>query len=161
MSAAANVRKAYRDLYHIVRQMPAKDRPKHMVELRTSFRQPIGSNETVEDRVRKAHDRASFLRITSVKTKPRGEAGRWVYKDGQRLESDATGTLRDAKGRVVSNWDGKNLDPCSVKIHKQQFTTAKISQITLRKHRTEHQSHHGAGSATTPFAGCAFPCFNL
>ena len=47
-----------------------------------------------------------------------------MYKDGQRLESDATGTLRDAKGRVVSNWDGKNLDPCSVKIHKQQLHRA-------------------------------------
>ena len=128
-AAAANVRKAYRELYHMARQMPAKDRSKHMVELRTRFRQPLGAQETLDDRLRKAQDRAAFLRITSVKTKPRGESatagGRWIYKDGQRLQSDdATGTLRDANGRVVSNWDGKNLDPCSVKRHKQQLHRA-------------------------------------
>ena len=124
MSTAANVRKAYRDLYHILRQMPAKDQPKHLKELRTRFRQPIEPAESIEERLRKAHDRASFLRITTVKTKPRGESGRWIYKDGQRLESDAAGTLRDAKGRVVSNWDGKNMDPDSVKRHKQQLHRA-------------------------------------
>ena len=122
--SAAQVRKAYRDLYHILRQMPAKDRPKHLVELRTRFRQPLGSNETVEDRIRKANDRASFLRITTVKTKPRGEAGRWIYKDGQRLHSDSGGTLRDGNGKVVSNWDGKNLDPESIKRHRQQLHRA-------------------------------------
>lgn len=124
MSSAAQVRKAYRDLFHILRQMPAKQRPKLHDELRTSFRLPLAANETVDDRIRKATDRASFLRITTAKTKPRGESGRWIYKDGERLESDAVGTLRDAKGRVVSNWDGKNLDPESVTRHRKQLHRA-------------------------------------
>ena len=123
-SAAAQVRKAYRDLYHILRQMPVKERPKLHDELRTRFRQPLAANETVQDRIRRATDRASFLRITTVKTKPRGESGRWIYKDGQRLQSDEAGTLRDGNGRVVSNWDGKNLDPESVKRHRQQLNRA-------------------------------------
>lgn len=123
-ASAANVRKAYRDLYHILRQMPAKDRPKQLDELRTKFRQPLGANESVQDRLRKAHDRAAFLRITTVKTKPRGESGRWIYKGGERLQSDEAGTLRDGSGKVISNWDGKNLDPESVKRHRKQLHRA-------------------------------------
>lgn len=132
-AAAAQVRKAYRDLYHILRQMPAKQRPALHGELRTKFRQPLAADETVQDRLRKATDRAAFLRITTVKTKPRAtttttqsgnSGGRWIYKDGKALQSDATGTLRDNKGRVVSNWDGKNMDPCSVKRHRQQLNRA-------------------------------------
>ena len=53
-----------------------------------------------------------------MKTKPRGEAGTWVYKDGERL-TNVGGTIRDADGRVVSGYDGKNLDPEAVKRHKQ------------------------------------------
>eukprot|EP00977_Amphora_coffeiformis_P000805 scaffold175_cov177-Amphora_coffeaeformis.AAC.7 len=125
MSAAANARKAYRDLYHILRQMPAKDQPKQLKELRTRFREPLAPSESVEDRIRKAKDRASFLRITTVKTKPRGEAGRWIYKDGQRLHADEhSGTLRDGNGKVISNWDGKNLDPESVTRHRKQLNRA-------------------------------------
>ena len=119
----ATIRKAYRDLYHIARQMPVKDRPKHLNELRTQFRRPLAKEETLEKRLKKAHDRASFLRITTAKTKPRGETGRWIYKDGQRLTYEK-GTLRDGSGRVVSNWDGKNLDPDSVKRHRYQLNRA-------------------------------------
>lgn len=126
MASAAGVRKAYRDLLHMIRQMPAqsKERTKSLTELRTSFRQPLTAEETVEARLKKATDRAAFLRITTVKTKPRGETGTWVYKDGQRLQGSNNGTLRDANGKVVSNWDGKNLDPCSVKRHKQSLNRA-------------------------------------
>ena len=130
-SAAAQVRKAYRDLFHMLRQMPAKERPKLHNELRTRFRQPLSAAESVSNRLRQATDRAAFLRITTnAKLKPRGSesaggGGRWIYKDGQALQSDtATGTLRDGKGRVVSNWDGKNLDPCSVTRHRKQLHRA-------------------------------------
>jgi hypothetical protein len=52
-----------------------------------------------------------------------------VYRDGQRLDATAGGgaaaTLRDAGGRrVVSSFDGKNLDPESVKRHRQQLKRA-------------------------------------
>jgi hypothetical protein len=54
----------------------------------------------------------------------------FVYKDGQRYEVGASTvdgevTLRDnAGGRVHTNWDGKNLDPDSVRRHKQQLKRA-------------------------------------
>jgi hypothetical protein len=132
-TTAAAVRKAYRDLYHILRHTSANtkvqqsQREKQLQELRQRFREPLGKNESIEQRLKQATDRASFLRITTVKTKPRGESGTWIYKDGQCLQSTEEGggtTLRDDKGRVISNWDGKNLDPCSVKRHRQQLNRA-------------------------------------
>jgi len=123
MASTAAIRKVYRDLAHIIRQMPEKDKMKGLEELRTSFRRPLASTEGIEDRLKQAEDRASFLRITTVKTRPRGESGTWVYKDGKKLENE-NATIRDATGKVVSNWDGKNLDPESVKRHKQQLHRA-------------------------------------
>lgn len=125
-ATAAGVRKAYRDLLHVIRQMPAVQRGDRLRELRAGFRRPLAADETAEGRLRRAVDRAAFLRITTVKTKPRGESGTWVYKDGQRLDAgDGTAaTPRDANGKVVSNWDGKNLDPCSVKRHRQSLNRA-------------------------------------
>ena len=46
--------------------------------------------------------------------------GRWIYRNGERLEV-SEGTVRDSKGRVVSNWDGKNLDPEQVKRHNHHL----------------------------------------
>lgn len=56
--------------------------------------------------------------------RPRGKLAsnsqRWIYKDGEKYEN-VNGTIRGAKGRVHTNWDGKNLDPESVKRHRQQL----------------------------------------
>jgi|UPI000581A65A hypothetical protein len=131
MASSASVvaiRRAYRDLAHIIKQMPEKDRGKSWLELRESFRKPVAAGkgseeEQLEARLKIAHDRISFLRISTVKLKPRGQSGRWVYKDGERLTS-VDGTIRNSKGRVVSNWDGNNLDPDSTKRHRQQLTRA-------------------------------------
>mmetsp|Transcript_5072 Transcript_5072/g.12843 ORF Transcript_5072/g.12843 Transcript_5072/m.12843 type:complete len:198 (-) Transcript_5072:403-996(-) len=49
-----------------------------------------------------------------------GGGGRWIYRNGERLEV-SEGTVRDSKGRVVSNWDGKNLDPEQVKRHNHHL----------------------------------------
>ena len=122
MASRAAIRKAYRDLAHLIRHMPEKDRVKGIEELRMSFRRPLASNERLEDRLKQAQERASFLRITTVKTKPRGESGTWVYRDGKKIMNEHA-TIRNA-GRVVSNWDGNNLDPESVKRHKQQLHRA-------------------------------------
>jgi hypothetical protein len=46
--------------------------------------------------------------------------GKWVYRDGQKLEN-VNGTLRDGLGRVVSNWNGSNLDPESMSTHQKQL----------------------------------------
>lgn len=122
-ATAAAVRKVYRQLYHILKQQPSHhsgaSSSSALQELRTSFRRPLETNETLADRLGQAESRLAFLRITTVKTKPRGETGTWVYKDGERLTNVGGGTIRDSKGRVVSSFDGKNLDPEAVKRHRQ------------------------------------------
>ena len=94
-------------------------------ELRSKFKSPLTAQETLESRLHEAESRLAFLRMASPKIKPRGQSSThlWVYRDGERL-SNVNGTLRDSKGRVVSNWDGSNLDPESVKRHKQQLNRA-------------------------------------
>jgi len=125
-AAAAAVRKAYRELLHLAKQQqPPKGSTidKSREELRAQFRAPIAADQSIESRLKEAESRLSFLRMTTTKVKPRGQAGRWVYKDGQRLEH-ANGTLRDDKGRVHSNWDGNNLDPECVSKHFKNLRRA-------------------------------------
>lgn len=137
-AASSSTRSVYRELIHIINRMPAQDRTKHLVELRSSFRQPITGSQTVENRLAEAQSRLSFLRMTVSSKELRrssNTAGTWVYKDGERLAVDGGvgGTLRDEKGRVVSNWDGSNLDPESVKRHKQQLRRAGFVNNTHAK----------------------------
>jgi hypothetical protein len=140
------IRKAYRELAQLIQQMPdAAKRASSMQELRQQFRapllQPLTTTTTstpdekkkeellLQARLKQAFDRAAFLRMTTVKSKPKGDAGRWVYKNGQRFnitEDSAAGatTARDDAStghRVVSNWNGKNLDPESVSRHRKQL----------------------------------------
>jgi hypothetical protein len=130
-----SIRKAYRELAHIIRQFPdAAKRASSMQELRSQFKAPLkqgGGSDAEEEaelqaRLKQALDRAAFLKITTVKSKPRqGDAGRWLYKNGQRLnvnDAEAQPSLRQGHhSRVVSNWDGKNLDPQSVSTHRKQL----------------------------------------
>ncbi len=45
---------------------------------------------------------------------------RWVYTKDGKIEIDGSNKARGG-GRVHSNWDGKNLDPCAVKTHNGQL----------------------------------------
>lgn len=120
---ASSVRKIYRELVRLVKVTP--DAEKSLPMLQAGFREPLRPSEsTAEQRMQEAQKRLSFLRMTTVKTRPSGQSGRWIYKDGEKLQSDEGGTVRDAKGRVVSNWDGKNMDPDSVKRHKRSLNRA-------------------------------------
>lgn len=136
----ATIRGTYRELLRLTKsslvsasKQTQQQQQQQINEIRSSFRKPISSNETIEQRLQHAETRLSFLRMTTSKSKQRrgdvsdatsngtsAGGGTWVYKDGQRLKIDK-GTLRDSKGRVVSNWDGKNLDPESVTTHKKQL----------------------------------------
>lgn len=119
-SASAAVVRIYRELFRYAKQ--SNDKKLALEELRTSFRQPIaGADDSLEHRLQKAESRLSFLRMTSTRPGPSGaNSGRWIYKDGQKLEN-VNGTLRDGNGRVVSNWSGNNLDPQSVSTHRKQL----------------------------------------
>jgi hypothetical protein len=118
------IRKAYRELLAYAANQGQR------VEVRSAFKRPLGESETVQSRLQLAEDRLSFLRISSVKPRRKvggtaagSASGKWVYKDGQRLEN-VNGTFRDASGRVVSPYDGANLDPESVSRHRKNLKRA-------------------------------------
>lgn len=74
-------------------------------------------------RVKAAESRLAVLRMTSSTGTRNSKGGTWVYRNGEKLSAEC-GTLRDSGGRVVSSFDGKNLDPESVKRHRQQLKRA-------------------------------------
>lgn len=123
MSANA-IRQKYREVAKLVNRLPDKQLEQGWKELRTSFRKPLAEGDSLDSMLKKADERMSFLRMITPKDRRESvSGGTWVYKDGERLENQG-GTLRDANGRVVSNWDGKNLDPESVSRHKHQIKRA-------------------------------------
>lgn len=123
--ASNQVRQKYRDLAKLVKKLPDKNSfEKGWQELRTIFRKPLQVGETLDTRLQAADDRISFLRIVTPKDTSKTQGGTWVYKDGKRLEGHSAATTRDSNGKVHTNWDGKNLDPCNVKRHNQQLKRA-------------------------------------
>jgi hypothetical protein len=118
--ASTQVQQKYRDLAKLVKRLPENTLDKAWQELRTGFRKPLVTGDSVDARLQAADERMSFLRMVTPKKEASNQSGTWVYKDGKRLDGE-TGTVRDANGKVHSNWNGKNLDPCSVKIHSQQL----------------------------------------
>lgn len=123
ITMTAAVRQKYRHMARLVQRLPHKQIDQSYMELRQSFRKPLQEGDSLDQRLKEADDRMSFLRMITPKERASGSAGTWVYKDGERLEH-AGGTLRDSSGRVVSNWDGRNLDPDSVKRHNHQLKRA-------------------------------------
>ena len=123
-SAASLVRQKYRSLGRLVNRLPegstsSLDSEESWNQLRVAFREPLGNDESVDDRIKKADDKLAFLRMITPKAASDGNSGRWIYKNGKRVEG--SGQVRDKNGRVISNWDGKNLDPDSVKQHNYQL----------------------------------------
>ena len=125
------VRQKYKVLAQLVKRLPEKSQSKSLQELRASFRATIANGESLETRLAKADERISFLRILTPKTKNLNQGGRWIYKDGKRVDLGEA-TTRDGK-RVVSSYDGKNLDPESVKRHNQQLRRAGFVNNTHAK----------------------------
>lgn len=118
--AAPSVRKLYRELLSYASNEGQR------AEVRSGFRSALENGETIESRLKAAQDKLAFLRISSVmpRRKTAGESsGKWIYKNGERLEN-VGGTIRDAAGRVVSSYDGSNLDPESVSRHRKNLKRA-------------------------------------
>ncbi|KAL3944594.1 MAG: hypothetical protein SGBAC_001306 [Bacillariaceae sp.] len=120
--AALQIRQKYRSLNKLVKKLPENDIDKGLHELRTTFRKALSESESVEARLQDADKRISFLQMITPKDKP-AKGGKWVYKNGKRIGGES-GTRFDRNGKVHSNWDGKNMDPCSVKRHNQQLNRA-------------------------------------
>ncbi len=133
MSKAAVI-STYRTLSRLIRNLPSEqERIKSLNALRSTYQ----ANASLEDKVKieecikQAAEKIAYLRIITPKgnrspspsSDSSGGTKRFIYtKDGVvEIEGNGGGTKRDANGRVVTNWDGKNLDPCSVKTHKAQL----------------------------------------
>lgn len=135
----AQARSMYRALYRTIENHRQKETLQQ--ELRQRFRQ----TDLTEAALEEAASRLSVLKMatprrpttwrqstrTATADSSKGGkggvvGGRWIYKDGKRynLNDEHAPTLRDGSGRVVSNWDGNNLDPDSVKRHTQQLHRA-------------------------------------
>lgn len=130
----------YRSLAKLVRRLPEQKRPGAFTQLREGYRK--NANETSPERIanliEEAGKRIAFLRIVTPKDMWRSTSNsvestsssssastnqsgvtRWVYRSG---EKDANGEATVRKSRqVVSNYDGNNLDPCSVKRHNHHL----------------------------------------
>lgn len=75
-----------------------------------------------EELLRQAESRLGFLKIAT----PRGKVGskgatRAVYRDGKVLEGEEA---RKRDRAAHTNWDGRNMDPDSVRYHKQNLARA-------------------------------------
>lgn len=135
----------YRALAQLVRRLPEKQRPGAWRELREGYRRNADetSPERISELISEAGKKIAYLRIITPKDMWRSNATsvidgddetteasqatttqagvtRWVYKSGG--EKDANGEATPRKRRqVVSNFDGNNLDPCSVSRHNYQL----------------------------------------
>lgn len=136
MSAAAatqrtTVLSTYRILSRLVRCMPKSKQGPALQELREGYRKNLSApQDQVDELINEAGKKIAYLRIITPKREWTGSAAqrsedgttRWVYSsDGK--SADGKGTVRKS-GQVHSNWDGSNLDPCSVKRHNQQLKRA-------------------------------------
>jgi len=120
----------YRNLSRLIKNIPSeKERIKNLQTLRMTYQAnaSIQDSERINECIKEAGEKIAYLRIVtpkSRKTESKNGKKRFIYTKEGVVEVDEEtggGTRRDASGRVVSNWDGKNLDPCSVKTHNSQL----------------------------------------
>ena len=115
----------YRALAKLVRRLPEKQQTGAWSQLREGYRKNADESdpEKISNLIEEAGKKIAFLRIVTPKASS-NQSGvtRWVYSKGER---DENGEATPRKTRqVVSNFDGGNLDPCSVKRHNQQLKRA-------------------------------------
>lgn len=125
LSAAASKNHArilhtYRTMVRMIQQIPNETQAlSFRTELRTKFRVPLDNDDKVDDRLREAGEKIAFLRIATPKGNQSdgNSSGRWVYRNGKRVEEEEASSSATGGQRVVSNFTGHNLDPCMVKRH--------------------------------------------
>jgi hypothetical protein len=117
--AVKSVTNAYRTLAALIRRLPKHQQPAAFSELRQSFRKNANADKSdIPNLLQEAEKKASFLRIMTPKKRSSESGGTtsYLYRKNGDVEEGGKGTKLKT-GQVHSNWDGKNLDPCSVKRH--------------------------------------------
>lgn len=131
----------YRSLAKLVRRLPYKQQTGAWKQLRDGYRKHADetSSEKIADLIQEAGKKIAFLRIVTPKdmwrttsnaavgeeaitTQETNQSGvtRWIYRSSGEKDADGKPIMRKS-GRVVSSYDGKNLDPCSVNRHNAQL----------------------------------------
>jgi len=138
--STTNVLSTYRSLLRLIATIPNKSqKDEFQSQIQSSFR--VNKLETdpvkIQALLQMAGEKIAYLRIiTPIDIKRRrgryeedpasktslSSSKRFIYtKEGveeiSSLGNSLAGTPNRSTGRVVSNWDGKNLDPCAVKRH--------------------------------------------
>lgn len=130
-SSRQRILQTYRTMLGMIEQLPESKADSFRKEIRTKFRVPLDAEQdeqhALDDRLREAGEKIAFLRIITPKqmhvvddADPAG--GRWVYRDGEAIE-DGESTIVDGR-RVISSFQGHNMDPCMVKRHNQSLKRA-------------------------------------
>ena len=128
----------YRALAELVRRLPGKQQPGAWRQLREGYRKNADerSPEKIANLIKQAGEKIAYLRIVTPKNMWRSNASnslensasssssttnqagvtRWVYRSSGEKDADGQARMRKTR-QVVSNYNGSNLDPCSVKRH--------------------------------------------
>lgn len=136
----------YRSLAKLIRRLPEKQQTGAWNQLRDGYRKHVHerSPDKINDLIQEAGKKIAFLRIITPKDMWRtttrdvelgeGEGSaaaaaqdtnqigvtRWVYRSSGEKDENGKPIMRKS-GRVVSSYDGNNLDPCSVNRHNAQL----------------------------------------
>lgn len=118
----------YRTITRLIKGLPSNQKPQQqLASVQETFRENTTLTDPLEIKssFQKAGEKIAYYRIITPKTSSNITSGsngtkRWVYTKDGAVEIDGEGKAR-LKGRVISNWDGKNLDPCSIKTHQGQL----------------------------------------
>ncbi|KAG9415897.1 hypothetical protein AC1031_000283 [Aphanomyces cochlioides] len=97
------VRTAYKKLIKLAKSLPAEQRPDTLDKIRHEFRSNAGISTPAEldQLVMKAQSKISYLKIVSPKRTPQSSPQRFVYKDGQRLDSHGMDSESNAKYKTT------------------------------------------------------------
>ena len=142
MSQSEVVINTYRSLAKLVRRLPEKQQTGAWTQLRDGYRKHANEScpDKISDLIQEAGKKIAFLRIITPKDMWRTTTSevvggdetaaqqettqsgvtRWVYRSSGEKDANGKPIMRKS-GRVVSSYDGKNLDPCSVNRHNGQL----------------------------------------
>lgn len=119
-TAISPVIQAYRTLGTLIRRLPKQQQRQAKQQLRNEFRKHVNAEESnIPALLEVANKKIAFLRIITPKDKSRdGEqkgTSNFIYDKNGELDENGVPKMQ-LKARHT-NWDGNNMDPCSVKRH--------------------------------------------
>jgi hypothetical protein len=116
----SNALSVYRNLLKLAKSLPVAKRTESLQQIKDGFRNGMSESdpEKVREMLGKANSTLGYLKIVTPRSSHRtAQAGKVTLRfgEGDDLRSGA---------RPVSNWTGSNLDPDSVRRHKQTLSRA-------------------------------------